>query len=362
MPCATCLDALDDRRPLWYVQVLVRSNGKDLTMIRSVVFRKNHTLRQYRNRVPVPGSDVSGWAWTIPFFATHDRMTFEPGLTILFGPNGSGKSTVLDLIARPACCWHYDCVIPCMTGPYDVHNLSLDDTPNVADPHERYLTALHAHHGGRTPAGRADIEWDGAPVFLQDFRGAVARPSSIAIEEDMTRLAAADSRSSGESALLILEGGLRHLEDLARTYSAGAFRSAIDALSQTAVSRSPRGFGAQRWTDVDVVADIRKYLDRAQRGWFDIRRNELLAWRDYMLSMPIGDRVTALLDEPDAHLSIPAQAELWRRLERLAANVQLVVATHSPFALSANATIIEMVPGYVDACRAALRTLVQTIR
>lgn len=332
-------------------------------MIQSTVFRKDYVLRQYRDRAPVPRSDVSGWAWTIPFLAAHDRVAFEPGLTILFGPNGSGKSTILNLLAGPACCLHYgEGGVPRMTGPYEAFDLSLRDIPDIADPRERYLTALHAYRGVRIPMGRADVEWDGAPVFFQDFRGAVAPPRGLYTAADTAKHVATSGHSSGESAQLLLESGLRYLEDLARTHDAAEFRSAIDALSRTEAPRARGGLVAQRMTEVDAETELRKHLDRTRRNWRDISDGARLAWRDYMQTMPIGDRVSALLDEPDAHLSIPAQAALWRRLEQLAAHVQLIVATHSPFALGARAAVIEMVPGYAVACRAALGSLAQAVR
>lgn len=62
--------------------------------------------------------------------------------------------------------------------------------------------------------------------------------------------------------------------------------------------------------------------------------------------IPVGPP-TILLDEPDRSLSLPNQKQLWAALPRLAKKVQVIVATHSSFALDvAGATYVELTPGY----------------
>ena len=80
----------------------------------------------------------------------------------------------------------------------------------------------------------------------------------------------------------------------------------------------------------------------------------------YVSTLPRRGPKTVLLDEPDKSLSIPNQQALWTQsLPGLARHCQVIVATHSPFALAAPApvTVIEFEPGYVEACRAAVRAL-----
>ena len=66
--------------------------------------------------------------------------------------------------------------------------------------------------------------------------------------------------------------------------------------------------------------------------------------------------VHLMLDEPDRSLSIPNTVGLWCGfLPRLAKTCQVVVASHSPFALDVpGANVIEMHEGYLDMCRKAM--------
>lgn len=66
---------------------------------------------------------------------------------------------------------------------------------------------------------------------------------------------------------------------------------------------------------------------------------------------------TLLLDEPESGFGMPWQAGLWRNvLSRIdPAKHQVIVATHSPFALMVpDAHYIEMTPGYANDCSATL--------
>jgi hypothetical protein len=49
--------------------------------------------------------------------------------------------------------------------------------------------------------------------------------------------------------------------------------------------------------------------------------------------------------------------QLWQALPRLATKAQVIVATHSPFALFAGGDLVDLKPGYVAECREALKGL-----
>jgi hypothetical protein len=82
-------------------------------------------------------------------------------------------------------------------------------------------------------------------------------------------------------------------------------------------------------------------------------------FQSHIRSLPHTGPVTVLLDEPDAHMSLPNQHTLWTKaIPRLSVGRQVIVATHSAFALCApDATIIDLQPGYEDRCRKVLRAL-----
>ena len=71
---------------------------------------------------------------------------------------------------------------------------------------------------------------------------------------------------------------------------------------------------------------------------------------------PEGPR-TFLLDEPESGLGIPAQSNLFNLLAKYAPQHQVIVATHSPFALTLDAHFIELTPGYVQSSRDSLRLM-----
>lgn len=76
----------------------------------------------------------------------------------------------------------------------------------------------------------------------------------------------------------------------------------------------------------------------------------------FIRSEKTGGPTTLLLDEPERSADFLAEAKLWEVLA-LNRRFQLIVATHSPFAIDIpGANYIEFKPGYVQACRDALNT------
>lgn len=69
-------------------------------------------------------------------------------------------------------------------------------------------------------------------------------------------------------------------------------------------------------------------------------------------------RPTLLLDEPTRSFDLPHEIEFFRTLPLLVKDVQLIVATHSPYALfgMGDARYIETEPGYVERCREVFRS------
>ena len=84
----------------------------------------------------------------------------------------------------------------------------------------------------------------------------------------------------------------------------------------------------------------RDRVNKLWQTWLDDVTQELTA------KIPVGPP-TILLDEPDRSLSLPNQKQLWAGLPRLAKKTQIIVATHSSFALNVpGATYVELTPGY----------------
>lgn len=87
------------------------------------------------------------------------------------------------------------------------------------------------------------------------------------------------------------------------------------------------------------------------------RRMEVAS--EYLQGDGMPGPVTILMDEPESYLSIPMQVGFWKRFMSEDAsrfdNLQVIVATHSPFALDVPfANYIELGKGYLLECREAM--------
>lgn len=68
---------------------------------------------------------------------------------------------------------------------------------------------------------------------------------------------------------------------------------------------------------------------------------------------------TMILDEPESGLAIHVQANIFRMINKRAKekNLQIIVATHSPFALTCDANFIELQPGYLKIAKQEIELL-----
>lgn len=66
-----------------------------------------------------------------------------------------------------------------------------------------------------------------------------------------------------------------------------------------------------------------------------------------------------ILDEPESGLAIHVQANIFRMINKRAKqnNIQIIVATHSPFALTCDANFIELQPGYIKIAKQEIELL-----
>lgn len=67
---------------------------------------------------------------------------------------------------------------------------------------------------------------------------------------------------------------------------------------------------------------------------------------------------TLMFDEPDRSVDIPHQRDVWRAMSIIAKDFQVIVASHSPFAVNMpGAKYIEITDGYLDKCRQVIKEL-----
>lgn len=72
---------------------------------------------------------------------------------------------------------------------------------------------------------------------------------------------------------------------------------------------------------------------------------------DYIRTLPRNGKPTLILDEPERALSLPKQMELFKLLNELTSEYQIIIATHSPFVLfQQDMKIFNIEEGYSDKC------------
>lgn len=105
------------------------------------------------------------------------KFEFEEGkINIIFGPNASGKTTILRAIAGNAGC---DDGYPTLMSPLDIRDFGEDTT--IEKFKERLVKKMR---------NSADIEWDGVPVYYDNFanrtnRGSLGDLSGSVLGDDL---------------------------------------------------------------------------------------------------------------------------------------------------------------------------------
>jgi hypothetical protein len=80
---------------------------------------------------------------------------------------------------------------------------------------------------------------------------------------------------------------------------------------------------------------------------------DVSAQLEYLDSLPKGGKLTILLDEPERSLSLPKQKVLLDVLMDFSKKHQIIMACHSPFALSLprdKVNYVEIEPNYISEC------------
>lgn len=233
----------------------------------------------------------------------------RPGLTFLYGPNGSGKSTILKGLARGSSILE--------KGGWSMAIEPLGYRGDKYNP-EAVLKK------------DADVDWDGSPSFLLD--SAVSDNTGAAIElED----GVGDAFMSG-----ILKATSRN--------SSGEWR----------INRIAGLIGAiQKSSMPDLTSPMWK---TSNEEWQKAGK----AHAKYVKTLDRTGVVTLLLDEPDRSLSLPKSRELIiDLLPKMAKDLQIIVATHSIFALFVEgAEVIDLKEGYAEEVKKAVAGLFKGAR
>lgn len=241
---------------------------------------------------------TSGYAADLPIVKAAKTTQLSAGVNVLWGVNGSGKTTLLRIIAAYALCpgggWS-SLIEPLKLGGFD----------NAVKQLPRDLYHLSP---GKC---KADMTWDRVPVFFangKDQTSGVSGAFTIASDDGMSGDAMRDT---------ILTKMTPH--------SSGQLRSKkLNAMLELLNKGAP-----------DFKSELRT------KGLNDVWVKSFSMQAAYMSQRPDNGRLTVLLDEPERHFDTAHAAYLWEVvIPHLAQHVQVIVATHHPFCLTADATWI----------------------
>ena len=230
---------------------------------------------------------------------------FTPGLNILIGPNGSGKSTILQSCALS---------LAAVQGGQSTIT-------------ETWCHEAFPGHDDPTIIFPWQIKHTGRPGVFVDPRvdtGLAAR--GTAFDNDF------------------LAHGLNNL----------MFRGSTGEKSLAAIN------SALGMILGDIpVPDGWMISSTLHGGINNLWEKRIEAAKEYFRGDGTGGPITIFMDEPESYLSIPMQVRLWWLLGESASrydNLQVIVATHSPFALGIEfANYVELQTGYLAECRAAIK-------
>ena len=256
-----------------------------------------------------PANTPLKWLGQVESLKAPRNFTFTPGLNILWGRNGSGKSTVLKLMAR---------VLHCEQGGGPlISETSLSDL----------CARINMYRGkeGLTKdliLGSMVLRHDGQGVRLFDPGKAVGLTGG-SFDYDF---------------------GMAGIQNTMFKGSAG----------QTTMFRFEEILS--QCVDGKPAPEIRSKISRD-------RVNDL--WQDrfdlaeaFLKGNAEKGPATVMLDEPERSFDLPLQAQCWRFIRAAARTHQIIVASHSVFALNIpEANYIQMEPEYLAASQRAVGLL-----
>ena len=229
------------------------------------------------------GIDTTAWPWSLPAVAAMDGLEFAGGVTFLAGENGTGKSTVLEAIAVACGCPEEGGAsnrdlkgpkpcdrLPCRIGPvldgipvggaWFLRAESFFDVLNAAEKSAETRNSvpfedaqLLADFGGRSPHA-----YSHGQAFLRLFDRRMGARSLWFMDEPEAPL-------SFRSQLALL-GMLDDLVKAGSQFVIATHSPVLLAFPGASIYEFVEdGVERRRWADLDVVQQVRAFLDAPDR-------------------------------------------------------------------------------------------------
>jgi len=254
---------------------------------------------------------LNGFSTELPNFHAGKEFKFGDGLNFLLGSNGCGKSSVLKMLKAY-------CGIPNGMGGWSRISSEL---ALGAQQQSHFPWVYRAYSPGQSDC---ILEWDGTPTFFNEGdvktdQWAWFTNKEISSEDGMTT----------ES---------EHMDAMAEKPSSGQYRlRKLNKLFN--MLKNPPNLIQYAYSHPAQVGEV-----------------------NYIKSLPRNGKVTLLLDEPERALSLPKQLELFKLLEKMSKDFQIIVATHSPFVclMDLECERYDIEEGYSESCVDIFKDLVKT--
>lgn len=251
----------------------------------------------------VKGADKFPCRWWDKVKALKRRkFIFKPGLNVIIGPNGSGKSTLTKTLAKVFFVEQGGKTTFTQTAFMSMYNI--------------------VYGGGMTYDGDSvTVEHDGGAVFYMNSADTVGMDGG-GFDDDFFNeglSANCDKVSAGQTSIR----SFMRMCDIIKDYRDNNTEAIDDRIG-----------GKCNDLYQGHVDDALKFLKYNKE------------------SVP-----TLILDEPDASVDLCDEIFLWKIIRDISTQMQVIVCTHSVFALESKANFIEMKKGYRKKCLENLEEL-----
>lgn len=328
---------------------------------------------------PLDDADPFKYVESVEFFQKNKVVEFKSGLNVLYGANGSGKSSLLKIIGTKLAAlqggvsvlnkdWIFENRFkPAMTDALDFASLDVMATHGyILESDGQSIIYVDPRQKVGVRAGQLDDEFFMEGFYNARFKGSTGESTIRALNrviallryesnpelfyaEGKDPLSLAEIKIKAEKAALDLKLAEISAVENRRSRSKNskwelerAFKDRVVKLRNAAENKIKKGIKEYFPSTLDD-----RLAKEPLNDVFKAYHNMGLA--SFIPSIDKG-QPTIIIDEPESGLSPIAQSNLWNLLThpKVTEKYQIIVATHSPFALSENPdyNLIEMSEGY----------------